>query len=108
MLGEFGTPKCGVPMADEAVVLRRMRKALKAAGLGETHCFHELRHTFGPEMAAAGVPMRALQEWMGHRDLRRPSAMRTTRYGAATRSSWPPRSVGVTEAQLGAIAAAAV
>ena len=30
--------------------------------------FHDLRHTFGTRMAAAGVPMRTLQEWMGHRD----------------------------------------
>jgi Phage integrase family len=27
-----------------------------------------LRHTFGTRMAAVGVPMRTLQEWMGHRD----------------------------------------
>lgn len=26
-------------------------------------------HTFGTAMAAAGVPMRTLQEWMGHRDM---------------------------------------
>ena len=30
--------------------------------------FHDLRHTFGTRMAAAGVPMRTLQEWMGHKD----------------------------------------
>ncbi|MCA1681366.1 MAG: site-specific integrase [Actinobacteria bacterium] len=30
---------------------------------------HDLRHTFGTRMAAAGVPMRTLQEWMGHRDI---------------------------------------
>lgn len=30
--------------------------------------FHDMRHTFGTKMAAAGVPMRILQEWMGHRD----------------------------------------
>ena len=32
--------------------------------------FHDLRHTFGTRMAAAGVPMRTLQEWMGHRDFK--------------------------------------
>ena len=31
--------------------------------------FHSLRHTFGTRMAAVGVPMRTLQEWMGHRNL---------------------------------------
>jgi integrase len=30
--------------------------------------FHSLRHTFGTRMTAVGVPMRTLQEWMGHRD----------------------------------------
>jgi integrase len=43
--------------------------ALKAAKLDEAQRFHDLRHTFGTAMAAAGVPMRTLQEWMGHRDL---------------------------------------
>ena len=46
-----------------------MRKALEAAGLDTTHVFHDLRHTFGTRMAAEGVPMRTLQEWMGHRDI---------------------------------------
>ena len=32
--------------------------------------FHDLRHTFGTRMAAAGVPRRTLQEWMGHRDFK--------------------------------------
>ncbi len=36
---------------------------------GQSHRFHDLRHTFGTAMAAAGVPMRTLQEWMGHRDI---------------------------------------
>jgi hypothetical protein len=47
---------------------------MKAAGM-EHRCgrkggitFHSLRHTFGTRMAAVGVPMRTLQEWMGHRD----------------------------------------
>jgi integrase len=64
----FADPSHGGPL-DKAAVLRRMRKALKAAKLDETHRFHDLRHTFGTAMAAAGVPMRTLQEWMGHRDI---------------------------------------
>ena len=31
---------------------------------------NDLRHTFGTRMAAAGVPLRTLQEWMGHRDFK--------------------------------------
>lgn len=54
---------------DKAAILRRYKRALKAAHLDETHVFHDLRHTFGTRCAAAGVPMRMLQEWMGHRDI---------------------------------------
>ncbi|MGB7159803.1 MAG: site-specific integrase, partial [Tepidisphaeraceae bacterium] len=50
-------------------VYERMKATLRAAGLDTTHRFHDLRHTFGTHTAAAGVPMRTLQEWMGHRDL---------------------------------------
>ena len=39
------------------------------ARVDEGHRFHDLRHTFGTRCAAAGVPMRTLQEWMGHRDI---------------------------------------
>ncbi|MEX2106536.1 MAG: tyrosine-type recombinase/integrase [Solirubrobacterales bacterium] len=54
----------------KANITRRFRKALKAAGLDDSRRFHDLRHTFGTRMAATGeVPMRTLQEWMGHRDL---------------------------------------
>lgn len=54
----------------KANITRRFRRALKAAGLDDSHRFHDLRHTFGTRMAATGeVSMRTLQEWMGHRDL---------------------------------------
>jgi integrase len=46
-----------------------VKKALKAAGVRQVR-FHDLRHTFGTRIAAAGVPMRVLQAWMGHRDYR--------------------------------------
>jgi integrase len=54
---------------EKSTILRRFRRALAAAGLDDSHDFHDLRHTFGTAMAAAGVPMRTLQEWMGHRDI---------------------------------------
>lgn len=50
--------------------------ALSRAGLGRLRekdapvTFHDLRHTFGTRMAAAGVPARSLQEWMGHADMK--------------------------------------
>ena len=37
-------------------VLTRFRKATSAAQLNESHVSHDLRHTFGTQMAAAGVP----------------------------------------------------
>lgn len=65
----FAHPLTGGPMP-KANVTRRFRKALKAAGLDDSHRFHDLRHTFGTRMAATGeVSMRTLQEWMGHRSL---------------------------------------
>ena len=64
----FADPHTGGPL-DKAAILRRYRRALQAARLDETHRFHDLRHTFGTRMAATGVPMRTLQEWMGHRDI---------------------------------------
>lgn len=54
---------------DKAANLRRYRRVLKAAALDPTHNLHGLRHTFGTRCAAAGVAMRTLQEWMGHRDI---------------------------------------
>jgi integrase len=65
----FAHPTTGKPVY-VAGISRRMRKALKAAGLNEAHRFHDLRHTFGTQCAAAGVPMRTLQEWMGHKDIK--------------------------------------
>ena len=56
-------------------------------GSTPAHCFHDLRHTFGTRMAAAGVPMRTLQEWMGTGTSRRRRSMRTTPR-ARTRPRW--------------------
>jgi integrase len=64
----FAHPQTGGPLP-KANITRRMRAALKAAGLDQSHRFHDLRHTFGTRMAAVGTPMRTLQEWLGHRDL---------------------------------------
>jgi integrase len=69
----FCHPHTGNPY-DASKLRERFYAAMKRAGMGEK-CglkggitFHSLRHTFGTRMAAVGVPMRTLQEWMGHRD----------------------------------------
>jgi integrase len=69
----FCHPHSGNPY-DASKLRERFYAAMTRAGMGEK-CglkggitFHSLRHTFGTRMAAVGVPMRTLQEWMGHRD----------------------------------------
>jgi integrase len=64
----FCDPHTGRPM-DRSRLLKRFKAALRRAGVREVR-FHDLRHTFGTRTAAAGVPMRTLQEWMGHRDFK--------------------------------------
>jgi integrase len=64
----FSNPHTGNPLNGHAL-LKSYQRALKAAGVRQVR-FHDLRHTFGTRMAAAGVPMRTLQEWMGHRDFK--------------------------------------
>lgn len=64
----FCHPETGSPL-DRSRLLKRFKAAAKAAGLRDVR-FHDLRHTFGTRMAGAGVPLRTLQEWMGHRDFK--------------------------------------
>ena len=63
----FGHPDTGHPY-DASKLRRRFKAAVKRAGVREVR-FHDLRHTFGTRMAGTGVPMRTLQEWLGHSDL---------------------------------------
>jgi integrase len=62
----FCHPETG-HVLDPSKVRKRFKKALAEAQVREI-TFHELRHTFGTQMAAAGAPLRAIQEWMGHAD----------------------------------------
>jgi excisionase family DNA binding protein len=64
----FGHPHTGQPL-DRSQVLKRFKRYLKDAGIRSMR-FHDLRHTFGTTMAASGVAMRTLQEWMGHADIK--------------------------------------
>jgi len=50
---------------------------------GERRPWHSLRHTFGTECAARGVPITTLQELMGHEDIET-----TQRYVTVTRQHW--------------------
>ena len=64
----FRDPQRGT-VRDHSELVRRVKRALRAGGVRQVR-FHDLRHTFGTRMAAAGVPMPTLQDWMGHRDFK--------------------------------------
>jgi integrase len=64
----FPHPERGVVL-DPAKLRRRFQDAARRAGLRPVR-FHDLRHTFGTRMAAAGAPLRWIQEWLGHSDYR--------------------------------------
>lgn len=64
----FAHPQTGGPL-DRSRLFKRFKAAARRAGIDGVR-FHDLRHTFGTRMAAAGVPLRTLQEWMGHRDFK--------------------------------------
>jgi integrase len=43
-------------------------RSVGAAGLVNFH-YHDLRHTFASRLVMKGVPIRAVQEYMGHRTI---------------------------------------
>jgi integrase len=71
----FCHPHTGRPY-DPSKMRDRFYAAMAAAGFehmrgrdGGGIVFHSLRHTFGTQMASAGVPLVAIKEWMGHADI---------------------------------------
>lgn len=64
----FAHPVTGDPLGHR-LMYERLRAALKTAGLDEAFAWHNLRHSYGTALAGQGVPMRTLQEWMGHKDI---------------------------------------
>jgi integrase len=64
----FCHPQLG-SVYDPSKLRKRFAAACKEAGVRAAR-FHDLRQTYGTQMAAAGAPLRALQEWMGHNDYR--------------------------------------
>jgi integrase len=62
----FAHPQTGNPL-DRSKVTKRFKEACAEATVTEI-TFHELRHTFATTMAANGVPLRKIQEWLGHAD----------------------------------------
>jgi integrase len=61
----FCDPQTG-DVLDASRVRNRFYDCLERARVRRV-TFHELRHTFGTQMAAAGAPLRTIQEWNGPR-----------------------------------------
>jgi integrase len=109
----FAHPHTGKPI-DRSKLLKRYKRALRRASVREVR-FHDLRHTFGTRCAAAGVPMRTLQEWMGHRDFKTtliyadyaPGAHEADMIEAAFAGTNPSTNVGHSPALSDALAPAA-
>jgi len=64
----FPNPHTGSPQ-QRSEVHRRFKRTLRRGALREDVKFHGLRHTFATRLAAAGVPLVKLQEWLGHEDI---------------------------------------
>lgn len=64
----FAHPQTGKPL-DRSKVLKRFKAACREAKVPVIR-FHDLRHTFGTRLAANGVPVRTIQEFMGHADMK--------------------------------------
>jgi integrase len=62
----FAHPQRGTPL-DGSKLSKRFRKACVDAGVRPVR-FHDLRHTFATRLAAAGTPIRTIQEFLGHAD----------------------------------------
>lgn len=59
-------PQLGTPL-DRTKLTRRFKESCRDAGVRPMR-FHDLRHTFGTRLAASGVPLRTIQEFLGHAD----------------------------------------
>lgn len=85
---------------DASALRKRFKAALQRAGVREVRS-HDLRHTYGTQMAAAGAPLRALQEWMGHQDYKTTSIYADYLPDAAAGARVAERAFGVSEESEG-------
>lgn len=58
----------GSPLA-HITINRALSRAATEAGIDRKVTPHLLRHTFASQAVLAGVPIRVVQEWLGHADI---------------------------------------
>lgn len=78
---------------DPSKLQKRFKAAAARAGLRPVR-FHDLRHTFGTRMAAAGAPLRMIQEWMGHSDYKTTSLYADYAPDPTQGARWAARAFG--------------
>ena len=64
----FAHPLLGTPL-DASKVSKRFKQACCDAEVRVVR-FHDLRHTFATRLASTGQPLRAIQDFLGHADLK--------------------------------------
>ena len=100
----FCHPHTGKPI-DRSKLSKRWRAAARTAGIytdDRQVRFHDLRHTFGTRMAAAGMPLRTLQELMGHADYK--TTLIYADYAPSAREAeWAEAAFAPTPGQLSAM-----
>jgi integrase len=64
----FAHPELGTPL-DGSKVTQKFQAACRTAGVRVVR-FHDRRHTFATRLAASGQPLRNIQEFLGHADLK--------------------------------------
>lgn len=69
----FGRRRDGGPLSLYAV-RERLERACRKAGLRQIR-WHDMRHSFASQLVSAGVPIRQVQDWLGHSTI-----MMTMRY----------------------------